>query len=135
MIIPSPQADLYAADKLVAGITPATFCPYIDYNINTELGKFKTAEGDAVHNGAPVNFGLLNEKWEALALVPVYPELKRRGKGKGKTSKACAAAEDEYYLITLSDNDFITNNGAYRALAARQTRHMANTVRLTTQGT
>ncbi len=64
-----------------------------------------------MHNGAPVNFGLLNEKWEALALVPVYPEL--QGKGKGKVSKGCAAVEDEYYLFTLSDNDFITNNGTY----------------------
>ncbi len=54
-----------------------------------------------IHNGAPVNMGLLNEKWEALALVPVNP--------KGGKGKACDG--DEYYLFTLSDNDFITNNG------------------------
>jgi hypothetical protein len=92
-----------AADKLVAGITAAELCPFIDYNINSELNKFKTAEGDVVHNGAPVNLGLLNEKWEALALVPVNAD------GKGCSSK------DEYYLITLSDNDFITNNGTSSA--------------------
>lgn len=95
-----------AADKLVDGITPAELCPFLDYNINSELNKFKTAEGDVVHNGAPVNLGLLNEKWEALALVPVNPE-----KGKGKASSC--KGQDEYYLITLSDNDFITNNGMF----------------------
>ncbi|KAK3897554.1 esterase-like activity of phytase-domain-containing protein, partial [Staphylotrichum tortipilum] len=90
-----------ASDKLLAGTTPATLCPFVDYNLNTELNKFKTVEGDVVHNGAPVNMGLLNEKWEALSLVPVNPK-----SGKGK---ACDG--DEYYLFTLSDNDFITNNG------------------------
>lgn len=79
-------------------------CPFIDYNINSELNKFKTAEGDVIHNGAPVNLGLLNEKWEALALVPVHTS----GKGKG-----CGKSSDDYYLITLSDNDFITDNGFY----------------------
>ncbi|KAK4128068.1 hypothetical protein N657DRAFT_685678 [Parathielavia appendiculata] len=88
------------SDKLVEGITPAEYCPFIDYNINSELNKFKTEEGDVVHNGAPVDIGLLNEKWEALALVPVNP------------GKKCSGA-DEYYLITLSDNDFITNNGYF----------------------
>lgn len=62
-----------------------------------------------MHNGAPVDLGLLNEKWEALALVPVHPN-----GGKGKS---CGGAEkNEYYLITLSDNDFITNNGTSRLL-------------------
>jgi hypothetical protein len=86
------------ADTLVDGITPAEYCQFIDYNVNSELNKFKTEEGDVVHNGAPVDLGLLNEKWEALALVPVNP------------GKKCSGA-DEYYLITLSDNDFITNDG------------------------
>ena len=93
------------ADVLVAGITPAKLCPFVNYNINEELGKFKTSTGDAVHNGAPVNLGLLNEKWEALALVPVNND-----QGRGCDDK------DEYYLITLSDNDFITNNGMALAL-------------------
>ncbi|GAB1312603.1 Esterase-like activity of phytase-domain-containing protein [Madurella fahalii] len=92
------------SDALVAGINPAELCPFIDYNINSELNKFKTAEGDVIHNGAPINLGLLNEKWEALALVPVH--MSDKGKGCGKSS-------DDYYLITLSDNDFITDNGFY----------------------
>ncbi|KAL2194386.1 esterase-like activity of phytase-domain-containing protein [Corynascus similis CBS 632.67] len=100
------------SDELVAGITPSKLCPFIDYNINAELNKFKTAEGDIVHNGEPVNLGLLNEKWEALALVPVI----HNGEGKRKEksrSKSCheKSENDEYYLFTLSDNDFITNDG------------------------
>ncbi|KAK4098035.1 hypothetical protein N658DRAFT_432923 [Parathielavia hyrcaniae] len=90
-----------ASDKLVEGIMPAEYCPFIDFNINSELNKFKTEEGDVVHNGAPVDIGLLNEKWEALALLPVNPGSKKCGGG------------DEYYLITLSDNDFVTNNGYF----------------------
>ena len=53
-----------------------------------------------MHNGAPVNLGLLNEKWESLALVPV----------------GGCAPKDEYYLFTLSDNDFITNNGRFQRI-------------------
>jgi hypothetical protein len=68
-----------------------------------------------VHNGAPVDFGLLNEKWEALALLPVHADDeakgKGKGKGKGKVNSCGGKNEDEYYLITLSDNDFITDNG------------------------
>lgn len=82
------------------GITPAQLCPFIDYNINTELNKFKTANGDVIHNGGVVDVGLLNEKWESIALVPVNND-----QHKGRDEK------DEYYLITVSDNDFITNNG------------------------
>ncbi|KAK0627871.1 esterase-like activity of phytase-domain-containing protein [Immersiella caudata] len=88
------------SDVLVGGIIGATLCPFIDVNINSELVKFKTETGDAIHNGAPVDLGLLNEKWEALALLPVNP---------GKDDRC--DANDEYYLIAVSDNDFITNDG------------------------
>lgn len=91
------------ADVLVKDITPAKLCPFLDFNINSELGRFKSsAKGDAIHNGAPVNLGLLNEKWEALALLPV----------NGGQDKDCDD-NDEYYLIALSDNDFITDNGKF----------------------
>jgi hypothetical protein len=91
---------LFLADTLADGIVPAKLCPFLDYNINSELGKFKTGPaGDVLHNGEPVNLGLLNEKWEALALLPV------------DGGRDCDE-NNEYYLITLSDNDFITNDGA-----------------------
>lgn len=75
---------------LNAGITPATYCSFLDFNVNSELGKF------GLHNGGAQDAGLLNEKWESLALVPV----------DGKDGD-----DDEWYLFSLSDNDFITQNG------------------------
>ncbi|KAK4117852.1 hypothetical protein N656DRAFT_786459 [Canariomyces notabilis] len=84
---------------LVAGITPAVVCPFIDYNLNAQLNKFTAQDGSVVHNGAPVDLGLLNEKWEALAVLPVN-ELK-----DGRDVK------DQYYVFTLSDNDFVSNDG------------------------
>lgn len=77
-----------AAGVLKPGIKPATYCPWLDFNINSELSKFSLTNGDqtASLNG-------LNEKWEGLALVPVHN------------------SKDEYFLIAVSDNDFITQNG------------------------
>ncbi|KAK0702362.1 esterase-like activity of phytase-domain-containing protein [Lasiosphaeris hirsuta] len=75
-------------------IVPATLCSFIDYNINAQLGRF------GLHNGPPATSGLLNEKWESLALVPV------NGDGDDEKDK-----NDEYFLFTISDNDFITQNG------------------------
>ena len=79
--------------KLKDGIVAATYCPFLDFNVNSELGKF------GLHNGGDEDAGLLNEKWESFALVPVEP-------GRG----GCAKSE-EYFLFSLSDNDFITQNG------------------------
>lgn len=73
---------------LNADITPATVCPFLDFNINAQLNRF------GLHNGGPQDGGLLNEKWEGIALVPV----------KGGDA-------DEYFLFASSDNDFITQNG------------------------
>ncbi|KAM7197539.1 Esterase-like activity of phytase domain containing protein [Rhypophila sp. PSN 637] len=91
--IESPSHDL------VPGIKPAKLCPFVDFNINTELNKFKASNGDVVHNGGVTDTGLLNEKWESLALLPVN----REHKGQD--------VNHEYYLIAISDNDFITDNG------------------------
>lgn len=80
-----------AGGVLKAGIKPATYCPWLDFNINSELNKF-----DLTNGGPTSPYGLpipLNEKWEGLALVPVHD------------------SEDEYFLIAVSDNDFITQNG------------------------
>ncbi|PNS21622.1 hypothetical protein CAC42_981 [Sphaceloma murrayae] len=75
---------------LEAGITPAEYCSFVDYNVNSQLNRF------GVRNGGPDGEGLLNEKWESLALVPVDGREGRDG---------------EFFLISLSDNDFITQNG------------------------
>lgn len=71
------------------GITTAQYCSFLDFNVNSQLERF------GVHNGGAQDSGLLNEKWESLALVPVD--------GNG--------ADGEYFLFSLSDNDFITQDG------------------------
>ncbi|KAK4236685.1 hypothetical protein C8A03DRAFT_35413 [Achaetomium macrosporum] len=112
-----PLCRLFPADDLVAARAPATLCPFLDYSINSALNKFAAENGDAVHNGAPVDFGLLHEKWEALALLPVSG-------GQGK--KDC---KEEYYLFKFPDNGFITNNdqrgGPLRGMYARIERFQA----------
>lgn len=77
--------------KLDDGIKAAEYCPFLDYNVNGELGKF------GLHNGGAQDAGLLNEKWESFALAPV----------DGKKGKK----DGEWFLISLSDNDFITQDG------------------------
>ncbi|KAL4779810.1 esterase-like activity of phytase-domain-containing protein [Aspergillus varians] len=86
--------------KLDDNITPAEYCPFLDFNVNSELAKF------GLHNGGEQDVHLLNEKWESLVLVPVEPEKTGKTKGKGKGEKT------EYLLFTFSDNDFITQDGA-----------------------
>ncbi|KAF7717010.1 Uncharacterized protein PECH_003175 [Penicillium ucsense] len=80
---------------LKAGINPAEYCSFLDFNVTSELAKF------GLHNGGPQDQYLLNEKWESLAVVPVHPSKNGRRK----------QGEQEYFLFSLSDNDFITQNG------------------------
>ncbi|KAL9086751.1 MAG: hypothetical protein Q9159_003970 [Coniocarpon cinnabarinum] len=71
-------------------ITPATYCSFLDYNVNAQLNRF------GVHNGGAQDQGLLNEKWESLALVPV---------------DGANGDDGQWFLFSLSDNDFITQDG------------------------
>nr|XP_023908600.1 uncharacterized secreted protein ARB_04696-like [Quercus suber]POF15537.1 putative secreted protein [Quercus suber] len=82
-----------SSGKLNKTITPATYCQWLDFNVNAQLNRF------GVHNGGASDQYLLNEKWESLALVPVNTD----GCSDGDPS--------EYYLFSFSDNDFITQNG------------------------
>ena len=82
------------AGVLAEGVTPATYCSFLDFNVNSQLGRF------GLHNGGKEDSGLLNEKWESLALAPVHPE-------------ACDASftSGELFLFSFSDNDFTTQDG------------------------
>lgn len=80
---------------LDVGVTPTTVCSFLDFNVNSQLGRF------GLHNGGPQDQYLLNEKWESLALVPVDGL-------QGESD-----SNEEYFLFSLSDNDFITQNGFY----------------------
>lgn len=82
----SGQFTVAPNGTLNANVTAATYCSWLDFNVNSQLAKF------GLHNGGAQDSGLLNEKWESLSLVP-------------------AEAKDEYYLFSLSDNDFITQDG------------------------
>jgi hypothetical protein len=73
------------------GIKAAEYCSFLDFNVNSELGKFGARNG-----GTQDPLFLLNEKWESLALVPQDPK-----------DKKCK----DYFLFSFSDNDFITQNG------------------------
>ncbi|APA16051.1 hypothetical protein sscle_16g108210 [Sclerotinia sclerotiorum 1980 UF-70] len=75
---------------LVNGIVTAEYCGWLDFNDNNELGRF------GVHNGGKTDKGLLNEKWESIAVVPV---------------DGVDGADGEWYVFSLSDNDFITQSG------------------------
>lgn len=86
-------------------IQPAQYCTFLDFNVNSELAKF------GLRNGGSQDPGLLNEKWEALGLVPVEPGKGKGKKGKGKGNGKKAMGEGEYFLFAFSDNDFITQNG------------------------
>ncbi|KAI9782837.1 MAG: hypothetical protein M1839_004588 [Geoglossum umbratile] len=81
---------------LKPGIVTAKYCTFLDFNINTQLNRFKSSEGIAIHNGGAQDSGLLNEKWESLGLLPV----------DGKDGD-----DGRFYLFSFSDNDFITQNG------------------------
>lgn len=78
------------AGVLNAAITPATYCSFLDFNVNSQLNRF------GVHNGGLQDKYLLNEKWESLGLVPV---------------DGASGADGQFFLFSLSDNDFITQMG------------------------
>jgi hypothetical protein len=92
------QSIASSKGELVAGITPAVYCSWLDYNVNSQLAQF------GLHNGGAQDSGLLNEKWESLALVPVDD---KGGKGHGGKDDDY----EEYFLFSFSDNDFVTTEG------------------------
>ncbi|KAF1921174.1 esterase-like activity of phytase-domain-containing protein [Ampelomyces quisqualis] len=77
---------------LKSEITPAEYCPWLSYNVNSQLNRF------GVRNGGAQDQNLLNEKWESFALLEADD-----GDNKGDVKA--------YYLVSFSDNDFITQNG------------------------
>ncbi len=75
--------------KLVADVTPAKLTPFIDMNDNEQLKKF------GLHNGAPNDRTNLSEKWEGLGLIPAFDP----------------ANPNDYFLLVVNDNDFLTTDG------------------------
>ncbi|KAL8840258.1 MAG: hypothetical protein Q9176_003950 [Flavoplaca citrina] len=87
----APDGSIASSEGVLdAGITAATYCSFLDFNVNSELAKF------GLRNGGSQDAGLLNEKWESIALVPVDGKKGRDG---------------EFFVFSVSDNDFITQDG------------------------
>lgn len=80
-------------------ITPVEYCSFLDFNVDAELAKF------SLHNGGDQDAGLLNEKWESLALVPAGASSSSSSSSKQSNGKK------EYFLFSFSDNDFMTRDG------------------------
>jgi hypothetical protein len=97
------NTDDISVGVLKPEIRPATVCPFIDINTNSELAKF------GLHNGGAADAGLLNEKWEGIALVPV-----------DGNQDLNPDANNEYFMFVASDNDFITQNGKAPAYISRK---------------
>lgn len=83
---------------LAASVIPATYCSWLDFNVNSTLNRF------GLHNGGNQDSDLLNEKWESIAVAPVNPSSPICKDGYTKS-------DGEYFIFSLSDNDFITQNG------------------------
>lgn len=106
-------APVAPGGKLEAEVTPAKLTPFIDINDNAQLKKF------GLHNGAPNDRTNLSEKWEGLGLVPALDP----------------ANPNDFFLMVVNDNDFMTTNGfqvgaAYKAEVDNDTVMLAYRVTL-----
>ncbi|KAK9459812.1 esterase-like activity of phytase-domain-containing protein [Lipomyces oligophaga] len=75
-------------------ITPATYCTFLNVNLNSQLKKFGPHAG--LHNGGNQDSTLLNEKWEGLTMIPA----------DGKDG-----SDGIFYAIVVTDDDFMTQWG------------------------
>jgi len=94
-----PTGAIASGGKLVGGINTAGYSSLIDYT--SGLSKF------GMHgSGKPVDQTLLAAKIESLILLPTLPN----------GSNDASYNADEYFIISVSDNDFQTKNGYMRAI-------------------
>ncbi|KZV78616.1 hypothetical protein EXIGLDRAFT_708994, partial [Exidia glandulosa HHB12029] len=84
-----PTGAIAPKGQLIAGVTPALYQSFVSLIDDTQLARF------GLHNGKPENSQLIDGKWESIALAPIQDE----------------DFPDDYFLFTVSDNDFQTTNG------------------------
>ena len=75
---------------LLSNITPAQYCPFLSFNVDSELSKF------GLRNGGADDENCLNEKWESIAIMPVDGD---------------DGDDDDWWVLSISDNDFISQDG------------------------
>ncbi|KAJ7254755.1 esterase-like activity of phytase-domain-containing protein [Mycena rebaudengoi] len=83
-----PDTPVAPKGKLSKKVVPATYVEFVDYVDPVQLARF------GLHNDVPDDETLLDAKWESLALAPVG-----------------SSAPNDFFLITASDNDFISTHG------------------------
>ncbi|KAF8326354.1 esterase-like activity of phytase-domain-containing protein [Cantharellus anzutake] len=71
-------------------ITPAAYASFVNYLDPDQLGRF------GLQNGGAKDKTLISAKWESFALAPVLDR----------------SFPNDYFLFTMTDNDFITINGS-----------------------
>jgi hypothetical protein len=84
-----PANPVAPGGVLDPSITPVAYQKFLDINDNSQLNRF------GLHNGLPNDSNNLIEKWEGLAILPVFDEKN----------------PNDYFLVVASDNDFITQDG------------------------
>lgn len=84
---------------LKPGVVTAEYCSWLDFNDDAQLARF------SLRNGGVDDERLLNEKWESIAVVPANPP---PGQDIGQPG---SPGPDEYFIFSLSDNDFVTQHG------------------------
>jgi hypothetical protein len=87
--------------QLVSGIHLAAYSSLVDYT--ADLARFGMHASDA-----PVDDTLLAAKIESLVLLPTLPA----------SHTDSTFDEDEYFLISISDNDFQTKDGYMRSIGS-----------------
>ncbi|KAK8179915.1 esterase-like activity of phytase-domain-containing protein [Phyllosticta capitalensis] len=107
-----------ANDVDAAGGAAALYCPWLDFNVESELARF------GLRNGRGDDAGLLDEKWEGVVVLPVLEGARTQSEpaeakpepepedGKPEPDNEKGVDEEgEYYILAVSDNDFITQDG------------------------
>ena len=100
-------APVAPGGKLEAEVTPAKLTPFIDINDNAQLAKF------GLHNGTPNDRTNLSEKWEGMGLTPALDP----------------TSPNDFFLMVVNDNDFLTTKG-FQAGAAYNAAHDVDTMML-----
>ncbi|EJD55294.1 hypothetical protein AURDEDRAFT_140900 [Auricularia subglabra TFB-10046 SS5] len=84
-----PTDAVAPGGKLRSGVVPAAYQSFVSLIEDDQLKRF------GLHNGKPENAQLIDAKWESIALAPVQD----------------LDFPDDYFLFTVSDNDFQTTDG------------------------
>lgn len=93
------SSSLAASSNNKKNFSAAQYCSWLDYNVNSQLLRFGLRNG-----GAAQSEGLLNEKWESLAVLDYHDDDSHKDDDDDDN-------QGKFYILSFSDNDFITQDG------------------------